>query len=162
VKTILKLLWLFPLFALAGAPAWALEGAMGIHDPSTVVKCDGNCYVFSTGRGISVLTSSNGFDWHGGGRIFDRIPDSVKSFVPRNDGQSVWAPDIIKLDGQYSKNSKPVPVKFSKAAQEVRKSGFEQVGFPINTALQRGGKGSQSTKPFQRFIAAIPIKPGSR
>jgi hypothetical protein len=42
-------------------------------------------------------------------------------------------------------------------------SGFEQVGFPINTALQRGGKRSQTTKPFQRFLfAAISTMPGSR
>ncbi len=88
-------------FVLAGAPAWALDGMIGIHDPSTVIKCDGNYYVFGTGRGISVLTSSNGFDWQRGGRVFDRIPDSVRQFCPKNDGQSVWAPDIIKLNGQY-------------------------------------------------------------
>ena len=101
MKTILKLLLLSPVFALLGAPAGALDGTIGIHDPSTVIKCDGNYYVFGTGRGISVLMSSNGFDWQRGGRIFDRIPDSVKSFVPKNDGQSVWAPDIIKLKAGY-------------------------------------------------------------
>ena len=101
MKTILNPLLLFSMLTLAGAPAWALDGVIGIHDPSTVVQCDGNYYVFGTGRGISVLTSSNGFDWQRGGRVFDRIPDSVKSFVPKNDGQSVWAPDIIKLNGQY-------------------------------------------------------------
>jgi arabinan endo-1,5-alpha-L-arabinosidase len=100
-NTLLKFLCGLTFLTLAGAPAWALEGAIGIHDPSTVIKCDGNYYVFGTGRGISVLTSSNGFDWQRGGRVFDRIPDSVKSFVPKNDGQSVWAPDIIKLNGQY-------------------------------------------------------------
>src|ERR1039457_3979652 len=89
------------VFAAGGAPAWALDGAIGIHDPSTVIKCDGNYYVFGTGRGISVLTSSNGFDWQRGGRVFDRIPDSVRQFCPKNDGQSVWAPDIIKLNGEY-------------------------------------------------------------
>ena len=89
------------LLFLAGAPAQALEGAIGIHDPSTIIQSDGNYYVFGTGRGISALTSSNGFDWQRGGRVFDRIPDSVKSFVPKNDGQSVWAPDILKLNGEY-------------------------------------------------------------
>ena len=86
---------------LGGSPALALEGAIGIHDPSTVIKCEGNYYVFGTGRGISILTSSNGFDWRRGGRVFDRIPDSVKAFVPKNDGQGVWAPDIIQLNGEY-------------------------------------------------------------
>ncbi len=101
MKTILKWPLLFIMLALAGAPARALEGAIGIHDPSTVIRCDGNYYVFGTGRGIPFLTSSNGFDWQRGGRVFDRIPDSVKSFVPKNNGQIVWAPDIIKLNGQY-------------------------------------------------------------
>lgn len=87
--------------ALAAAPVLALEGQIGIHDPSTVVVCAGKYYVFGTGRGISVLTSTNGFNWERGGRVFDRIPDSVKSCVPKNDGAGVWAPDIIKLNGAY-------------------------------------------------------------
>ena len=48
-----------------------------------------------------MLTSSNGFDWQRGGRVFDRVPDSVKQFCPKNDGQGVWAPDIIKLNDEY-------------------------------------------------------------
>jgi arabinan endo-1,5-alpha-L-arabinosidase len=35
------------------------------------------------------------------GRVFDRVPDSAKQFCPKHDGQSVWAPDIIKLNGEY-------------------------------------------------------------
>ena len=101
MKTVLRALLLFPMLVLAGAPALALDGMIGIHDPSTVIKCDGNYYVFGTGRGISVLTSSNGFDWQRGGRIFDNIPDSVKSFVPKNNGSGVWAPDIIMVGGQF-------------------------------------------------------------
>jgi arabinan endo-1,5-alpha-L-arabinosidase len=102
MKTTLKALLLFPLLVMAGAPALALDGMIGIHDPSTVIKCDGNYYVFGTGRGASFLVSSNGFDWQRGGRVFDRIPDSVKSFVPKNDGSGVWAPDIAKVGGQYN------------------------------------------------------------
>lgn len=91
-------LWLLTASALSAA---ALEGAIGIHDPSTVKVCDGTLYVFGTGRGIPFLTSSNGFNWQLGGKVFDRIPDSVKSFVPENDGESVWAPDLIQLNGEY-------------------------------------------------------------
>ncbi len=101
MKTILKSSWLFTLLALSGIPAWALEGSIGIHDPSTLIQCAGNYYVFGTGNGIPVLTSSNGFDWQRAGKVFERIPDSVKQFVPENDGQSVWAPDIIKLNGEF-------------------------------------------------------------
>ena len=93
--------WVVIVLAFAGIPAWALDGMIGIHDPSTVIQCGGNYYVFGTGRGISVLTSSNGFNWQRGGRVFDRVPDSVRQFCPKNDGQSVWAPDIIMLNGEY-------------------------------------------------------------
>ena len=89
------------VLALGVKTSSALDGAIGIHDPSTVAVCDGKYYVFGTGRGISVLTSSNGFNWQRGGKVFDRIPDSVKQFCPKNDGQGVWAPDIIKLNGEY-------------------------------------------------------------
>ena len=88
-------------FVVSGVPALALDGMIGIHDPSTVAVCDGKYYVFGTGRGISVLTSSNGFDWQRGGRVFDRVPDSVKQFCPKNDGQGVWAPDILAINGEY-------------------------------------------------------------
>jgi arabinan endo-1,5-alpha-L-arabinosidase len=100
-RLLLKFFCGVAFLALTCAPARALDGMIGIHDPSTVIQCDGNYYVFGTGRGISVLTSTNGFDWQRGGRVFDRIPDSVRQFCPKNDGQSVWAPDIIKLNGQY-------------------------------------------------------------
>ena len=89
------------LLVLAAPSARALEGTVRTHDPSTVITCDGHYYVYGTGRGISVLTSSNGFDWERGGRVFDRIPDSVLAYVPKNDGQGVWAPDVIQLSGQY-------------------------------------------------------------
>jgi len=86
---------------MGGASALALDGMIRIHDPSTVIKCDGTYYVFGTGRGIPILTSSNGFDWQRAGRVFDRIPDTVKSYVPGNNGLDVWAPEIIKLNGEY-------------------------------------------------------------
>src|SRR5580692_11729178 len=93
------ILAIFIQMALA-VKVFALNGAIGIHDPSTVIKCDGDYYVFGTGHGLSYLISSNGFDWQRGGRVFDRIPESVKSYVPLNDGSGVWAPDVIKVGDQ--------------------------------------------------------------
>ena len=89
------------LLPWGGTPALALEGAIGVHDPSTVAVCDGNYYVFGTGRGIPILTSSNSFNWQRGGKVFDLVPAPVKAYVPKNDGAGVWAPDIIKLNGEY-------------------------------------------------------------
>jgi hypothetical protein len=36
--------------------ARALDGMIGIRNPSTVITCDGGYYDYGTGRGISVLT----------------------------------------------------------------------------------------------------------
>lgn len=95
------LCYVLALLVLTAAPSVALDGMLGIHDPSRVVVCDGHYYVFGTGRGISILTSSDGFTWQRGGRVFDRIPDSVRAYVPKNDGTDVWAPDVIQLNGEY-------------------------------------------------------------
>lgn len=89
------------LLALSCVPLFALDGLIGVHDPSTVIECDGKYYCYGTGRGVSTMTSSNGFDWQRGGRVFDRVPDSVHQYCPKNDGAGVWAPDVIKLNGEY-------------------------------------------------------------
>jgi len=44
--------------------AVALDGQIGIHDPSTVIACDGKYYVFGTGGGG--LMSTDGWNWTGG------------------------------------------------------------------------------------------------
>ena len=51
------------LFTLA-SPVFALDGQIGIHDPSTVIQCDGKFYVFGTGGGG--LISDDGWTWRGG------------------------------------------------------------------------------------------------
>ena len=43
--------------------AFGLDGKIGVHDPSSIIKCDGSYYLFGTGRGISILTSKNGINW---------------------------------------------------------------------------------------------------
>ena len=88
-------------FAIAPTVASALAGDLRVHDPSTVVECDGRYYVFSTGPGIPILSSDDGFTWTRSGHVFDKVPDSVHAAVPLNDGKLVWAPDVIKLNGEY-------------------------------------------------------------
>jgi arabinan endo-1,5-alpha-L-arabinosidase len=45
-------------------PAPALDGEPYIHDPSTVIQCDGKFYTFGTGGGG--LISDDGWTWHSG------------------------------------------------------------------------------------------------
>jgi arabinan endo-1,5-alpha-L-arabinosidase len=64
-------------------PAWALDGQPFMHDPSTVVQCDGKYYTFGTGGGG--LISDDGWVWHGG--------------AVRPGGGA--APDAIKIGDRY-------------------------------------------------------------
>lgn len=44
--------------------AFALDGQVQIHDPSTVVQCDSKYYVYGTG--LPCLTSDDGWNWRRG------------------------------------------------------------------------------------------------
>ena len=50
--------------ALISAAASAQEGKPWIHDPSTIMECDGKYYTFGTGGGG--LISEDGWNWYGG------------------------------------------------------------------------------------------------
>ncbi len=70
------------ILALA-AIAFALEGQIGIHDPSTIVQCDGKYYTYGTGG--SALVSDDGWTWRAGVR-------------PARAG---LAPDVIHIGDRY-------------------------------------------------------------
>jgi arabinan endo-1,5-alpha-L-arabinosidase len=72
-----------------------------VHDPSTVVKSDGQYYVFTTGAGMPILSSPDGVNWLRQGSVFEQIPEDVHAAVPKNNGKDVWAPDVIRLNGEY-------------------------------------------------------------
>ncbi len=71
------------LILSAPTPAPALDGEPFIHDPSTVILCDGKYYTFGTGRGG--LISSDGWTWNRG--------------AVRPGGGA--APDVIKIGDRY-------------------------------------------------------------
>lgn len=67
------------LFALVtGENIYAQIGEPYIHDPSTIMECEGKYYTFGTGGGG--LISEDGYTWHGGGVRPGRgaAPDAVK------------------------------------------------------------------------------------
>ena len=63
MKTSMKLFSL-AAFALISVSALAQEGQPWIHDPSTIMECDGKYYTFGTGGGG--LISEDGWNWYGG------------------------------------------------------------------------------------------------
>ena len=70
------------LFLSSSGPALALDGEPYIHDPSTVLQCDGKYYTWGTGG--SALVSDDGWTWRSGARV-----------------QAGAAPDLIHIGDRY-------------------------------------------------------------
>ena len=66
------------MFTLTSEKAIAQIGTPYIHDPSTIMECDGKYYTFGTGGGG--LISEDGWTWNGGGVRpgGGAAPDAVK------------------------------------------------------------------------------------
>src|ERR1035437_2613954 len=87
-----------PPMAAIGVP---VAGMPFVHDPSTVARYKGKYYVFSTGRGIPFYSSPDLVTWTREGSVFEKIPDAVHAGVPKNDGTGAWAPDIVRVGGEF-------------------------------------------------------------
>ncbi len=70
-----------------------------VHDPAAI-RCGETWYLFSTGFGISVLTSQDLKSWEPAGRVFDAPPQWALDSVPGYHGHT-WAPDILYREGTY-------------------------------------------------------------
>lgn len=71
-----------------------------IHDPSTIIECKGEYWVFATGRGLISQRSRNLVDWRSGPVLWKEFPAWKSDLVPANRGH-LWAPDVIFRDGRY-------------------------------------------------------------
>jgi arabinan endo-1,5-alpha-L-arabinosidase len=93
-----------------------------IHDPSTIIKCKDEYWVFSTGGGVLSFRSKDLVTWQPAGPVFTTPPrwllDTSGSTPPglaspsgsaspsglspgRVRRASFWAPDVIYLNGRY-------------------------------------------------------------
>ncbi|HEX4348791.1 MAG TPA: family 43 glycosylhydrolase, partial [Verrucomicrobiae bacterium] len=71
------------------------------RDPSSVVKCKNEYWVFYTGRGVPSYHSKDLANWERGPAVFKTAPEWIAKTVPENRHMSYWAPDVIKLGDQY-------------------------------------------------------------
>jgi arabinan endo-1,5-alpha-L-arabinosidase len=74
---------LAPAILALASTALALDGQIQIHDPSTIVRCDGRFYTYGTGG--ATLVSDDGWTWRRG-------------VTPARSGM---APDAIQLGDRY-------------------------------------------------------------
>jgi arabinan endo-1,5-alpha-L-arabinosidase len=71
-----------------------------IHDPSTIVKCNHEYWLFATGMGIISRHSKDLVNWTNGPPVFTNAPAWTTNAVPGNRGY-FWAPDVIFLTNRY-------------------------------------------------------------
>src|SRR4051812_7025071 len=82
--------------------AFALDGAPGMHDPSTVIQADGKFYVYATGNGLPAFVSDDGWTWRRAGSVMQAVPGGRPGpDVIARGGNNSWAPDIIRSGDKF-------------------------------------------------------------
>jgi arabinan endo-1,5-alpha-L-arabinosidase len=72
-----------------------------VHDPSTIVKCGREFWVFYTGRGVPSYHSKDLVKWEAGPCVFTNAPAWTDQAVPAHRDDYFWAPDIIHAGDRY-------------------------------------------------------------
>src|SRR5580765_3691623 len=70
-----------------------------VHDP-VIIRQDSTYYIFCTGMGISVLSSTDRKHWKKEKPVFDKAPGWAVNAIPSFRGH-IWAPDISYHNGLY-------------------------------------------------------------
>ena len=98
----MRIRFVIATFALLVAPAFALDGDIGMHDPSTVILADGKFYVYSTGGGLPGFASDDGWTWRRTGSVMQAVPGGRPGpDVLARGGNNTWAPDVIHVGDKY-------------------------------------------------------------
>ena len=71
------------------------------RDPSDIVKCGDEYWVFYTGRGVPSYHSKDLVKWERGPAVFKTAPEWIAGTAPKNRNMNYWAPDIMKLGDRY-------------------------------------------------------------
>ena len=71
-----------------------------MHDPSTIVKCGQEYWLFATGPGVASWRSKDLNHWERAPRVFATPPTWITNIVGDQRGY-FWAPDVIYYNGRY-------------------------------------------------------------
>jgi arabinan endo-1,5-alpha-L-arabinosidase len=88
----------------ADAAILARFGSRGVrvHDPSSIVRCKDDYWLFFTGRGAPCCRSADLLHWERGPQAFTVSPPWVAQAVPANrGGLDFWAPDVARIGDRY-------------------------------------------------------------
>ena len=86
---------------LATEPVMFGSRQVRAHDPSAIVKCQDEYWIFYTGRGIPSYQSKDLIKWEPGPAVFTNAPAWMAQAVPANRWMNYWAPDVIHLGDRY-------------------------------------------------------------
>ncbi len=86
---------------ICGRNANSASRGVVTRDPSSIVQCKDEYWVFHTGRGIPTFRSKDLVKWERGPAVFQSAPEWIATNVPENRNMSYWAPDIIKVGDRY-------------------------------------------------------------
>lgn len=90
---------LFLLICQQGTAADDQTNRIGVHDP-VMIRQDSTYYLFHTGWGIGVWSSTDMKNWKREKPVFQDAPQWAVNDVPSFKGH-IWAPDISYHNGQY-------------------------------------------------------------
>jgi arabinan endo-1,5-alpha-L-arabinosidase len=95
--------WAGTNFSTVVSAQMAAYGSRGVHvhDPSTIVKCGKEFWIFYTGRGVPSYHSIDLVKWEAGPPVFTNAPSWTDQAVPGHHGDYFWAPDIIHVGKRY-------------------------------------------------------------
>ncbi|WP_340114829.1 family 43 glycosylhydrolase [Maribellus mangrovi] len=98
IKTVVLSAFLIFSTLIVSGQSWPA----GIHDPSSIVKCDDTYWIFGTGDGIYSIYSKDLITWRSGPTPFTKTvyPSWINDVVGGFQG-GFWAPDIIYMNNQY-------------------------------------------------------------
>jgi arabinan endo-1,5-alpha-L-arabinosidase len=92
----------FAVVLLLAARPWALDGDVGLHDPSTIVRDGSRFYVYATGGGLPVSVSDDGWTWRRAGTVMQSLPGGKPGAeVIARGGNNTWAPDVMRVGDKY-------------------------------------------------------------
>jgi arabinan endo-1,5-alpha-L-arabinosidase len=111
---------------LGAAPVLAQYIDIRVHDP-VVIQADNKFYLFATGRGIDVWSSTDLRAWQREPPVFAAAPEWAAAILPEG-RNSIWAPDISYHDGRYH-------LYYSVSRFGSNRSA---IGHATNTTLDRG------------------------
>jgi arabinan endo-1,5-alpha-L-arabinosidase len=75
-----------------------VTGDTSVHDPSMIRAANGTYYLFSTGGGIQILTSTNRINFTADGQV---LPSGATWATAYGGSTDLWAPDISYHNGVY-------------------------------------------------------------